>query len=117
MNKEIEKELQTFPVYEYCNRSIRRIMPPPSWNNYLVELHHFIRRQEYNRNPEKYKDIQKLIFLPIDLHRDVHAYNRNLKERWGIELDEVLYREWEWVTKVMIINTWGKLHLNAGGLN
>ena len=87
----IEQELQMFPVYEYHDRKIRRMLPPASWNNYLVELHHFVRKQEYDRNPEKYKDIQKLIFLPVDLHRNVHAYNRNLKEKWGVEINEVLY--------------------------
>lgn len=91
----IEQELQTFPVYEYCDRKIRRIIPPSSWNNYLVELHHFVKRQVYDRNPEKYENIQKLIFLPVDLHRDCHAYNRNLKERWGVEIDEVIYRDKE----------------------
>lgn len=93
MKSTTREDLKLFPVYEYCNREIKRMIPPVSWNNYLVELHHFVKRQVYNRNPEKYKDIQKLIFLPVDMHRDADNYHSRFKEKWGVELREVIYME------------------------
>lgn len=67
-------------------------------------FHHFVKRQKVKRNPELNK-IQKLIYFPpinkcietIDnklgnIHLEADAYHSKFEERWGIPLDDVVYR-------------------------
>jgi hypothetical protein len=88
----IKDDLKQFPVFKYENGKLIQIEPPEWWDNTKVECHHFIKKQIYNRNPAKYKNIQKLIFLPKQMHREADAYHSKFKEKYKIELTEVIYR-------------------------
>lgn len=88
-----KEDLQIFPIYKLENGKLIEIEPPECWNMYLIECHHFVKRQQYKRNSDKYMHIQKLIFLTPECHRDLHARNRNFKQKYGIEIEKLLYTE------------------------
>lgn len=90
-------ELEKFKdsIYLYENRKLRKIdLLTLSGHTFceLHDIHHYIRQQEYKRNPDKYKDTQKLFLIPRDMHSDIHSYNSKFKEKYGIELDKLIYR-------------------------
>lgn len=90
--RDVKQELQIYPCYEFRNGRLIRIPPPKSW--YGVELHHYITTQWQQNNPEKFKEVehlQKLIFLPPVMHRELHAKHSKFKEKYGIEIKELLY--------------------------
>lgn len=90
------EELEKFSesIYLYENRRLKKIdLLTLSGHTFseIHDVHHYVRQQEYNRNPDKYE--QKLIIMPRNMHADAHSYNRNFKNKWGIELDEVIWRD------------------------
>ena len=90
--RDVKQELQKYPCYEFRNGRLIRIPPPKSW--YGVELHHYITTQWQQNNPEKFKEVehlQKLIFLPAVMHRELHAKHSKFKEKYGIEIKELLF--------------------------
>ena len=65
-----------------------------SYNHFVYQLHHFIKKQSYERNKKWYKEKgieQKLILLPTQCHIDLHNCISNFKEKWGIPRKELLY--------------------------
>lgn len=90
--RNIKEELSKYPCYLFENGKLKRITPPTQWNG--LHLHHFIRTQWQQNNPEKFEQVehlQKLIFLPPQMHMELHARHRRFKEKYGIEIDELLF--------------------------
>lgn len=90
--RSIKEELEKYPCYEFKDGKLKRIPPPIVW--FGVHLHHFIRTQWQRNNPEKFKEVehlQKLIFLPPQMHMELHARHSKFKEKYGIEIDELLF--------------------------
>lgn len=88
--RDIRKELETYPVYKLENGVLTQIEPPDQWF-YPWELHHFVKRQIFDRNPEEYSKIQKLILMKKQAHKEADAYHSKFKERHGVELEQVIY--------------------------
>jgi hypothetical protein len=84
------EDLKEFPCFVYQNGQFIE-HTPEWWDANKMQLHHFIRRQQYKRNPDKYKNIQKLLLIPTQMHLDCHAYHSRFFDKWGIELKEVIY--------------------------
>lgn len=101
MNEDIKK----YPIYEYYNMrysgkdhigvsKTNRIKSTNDYNHYTHNLHHFVEEKYIKKHPElkeELEKIQKLILMPIDMNMDIDKRTRNFKERWGIELKEVVY--------------------------
>ena len=91
-----KQDILRYPSYMYINGKLVKLkQPPTSWNIYEIQCHHYIEQQFMKKNPEKYKEIehlQKLFFLPVNMHADLHAGCRKFKEKWGIERKELLYK-------------------------
>jgi len=58
------------------------------------QLHHYIKKQEYYRYPERYKGMQKLILLTVEMHKDLHSAMSDARfyNKWKVERDLLLYR-------------------------
>lgn len=71
-------------------------------------FHHFVKQQIFQRNPQKYKDIQKLIYLPtmvsrlnlkkgyeemLNMHAEADNNHSRFFERWGVKIESVIYKE------------------------
>lgn len=92
LNRNIVQDLKEFPCYKVEHRTLVRIPTPPSWM--WVHLHHYIRTGWIKRNPEKWeqvKHLQKLIFLNPVMHLELHNKHRKFKEKYGIEIKELLF--------------------------
>ena len=93
MNEDIEK----YPCYLVYNKKLIKadwITSTDSYNHFVYQLHHFIKKQSYERNKKWYKEKgieQKLILLPTQCHIDLHNCISNFKEKWGIPRKELLY--------------------------
>ena len=91
-----KEDLQCYPVYQYINgRLVKLRIPPSNYNVFEWQIHHYIERQYIRLHPDKFKEIehlQKLFFLPTQMHLDVHSACRRFKEKWGIERKELLYK-------------------------
>lgn len=92
--RNIKAELMKYPCYIYENGRLRRINAPINWHGY--HLHHFITTQWQQNNPDKFKEVehlQKLIFLPPQMHMELHAKHSKFKEKYGMETSELLYAD------------------------
>lgn len=90
--RNVKEELEKYPCYLFENGKLKRIAPPTQWTG--IHLHHYIRTQWQQNNPEKFalvEHLQKLIFLPPQMHMELHARHRKFKEKYGIEIDELLF--------------------------
>ena len=91
-SRDIKAELNEFPCYLFKNGVLVRIPPPNNWHG--LHLHHFITTQWQQNNPEKFeqvKHLQKLIFMDPKMHMELHAKHSKFKEKYGIEIDELLF--------------------------
>lgn len=74
MNEDIKK----YPIYVYRNRQLHRterIKSTDDYNHYTHNLHHFIPKQQYEKDPDWYIERgieQKLILVPINMHEQIH---------------------------------------------
>lgn len=90
--RNINAELNEFPCFEVVNGRLVRIPPPKNW--YGLHLHHYITTQWQQNNPEKFEQVrhlQKLIFMPPQMHMELHAKHSKFKEKYGIEIKELLF--------------------------
>lgn len=90
--RDVKAELLKYPCYIYENGRLRRIDAPTNWHGY--HLHHYITTQWEQNNPEKFKEIdhlQKLIFLPPQMHMELHAKHSKFKKKYGLEIGELLF--------------------------
>lgn len=90
--RNVKEELEKYPCYLYENGRLKRIASPTQWTG--MHLHHYIRTQWQQNNPEKFalvEHLQKLIFLPPQMHMELHARHSKFKEKYGIEIDELLF--------------------------
>lgn len=90
--RNVKEELEKYPCYLYEDGKLKRISPPRQWTG--LHLHHYIRTQWQQNNPEKFalvEHLQKLIFLPPQMHMELHARHRKFKEKYGIEIDDLLF--------------------------
>ena len=106
MKEDLNTQIEKFPVWNYINKKLIPaiwIKSKDDYNHFTHELHHFVREQQYYRNPKKYENIQKLILLPKfiydkenekyrSIHADCHSYNKNFETYYGIKLDDIIYR-------------------------
>ena len=90
--RDIKYDLAHYPCYEVRNGKLVRIPTPQNWRG--VVLHHYIRTSWIEKNPEKFIEVehlQKLIFIPKDMHDELHAKHSKFKEKYGIEIKELLF--------------------------
>lgn len=93
MKEDLNTQISKFPVFIYTNKKIipcDKIKTKDDYNHYTHHLHHFVKEQQYYRNPEKYE--QKLILVPKEMHSDIHSYHSKFFDKWGVQLDEVILR-------------------------
>ena len=90
--RNVKEELKIFPCFKFENGRLIEIPAPERW--FGVELHHYITTQWQQKNPEKFeqvKHLQKLIFLPPQMHKELHLRHRRFFEKYGIEIKELLF--------------------------
>ena len=86
----IKQDLLLYPLYEYRNGELIRINRIKWWNNYKVHIHHYVKQQQTERQPEL-NQLQKLIIMPVQMHLDLHNFHSKFKEKWGLDISDVLY--------------------------
>lgn len=74
MNDDIKK----YPIYTVINGRIielNNIKSTADYNHYSHNLHHFIPKQQYEKNKNWYEERgikQKLLLIPISMHEQIH---------------------------------------------
>ena len=92
----LDDQIKEFGVYWlFCGKLEKiPITSTYSYSHWLMELHHYIKEQEYYRYKKRYKGEQKLILLPKQLHKDLHSAmsDERFAEKWKVDRDLLLYR-------------------------
>lgn len=73
----MNNDIKNFPVYFLNNGKLVEIFlnSTKDYDHYICHLHHYIKKQDYDRNKEWFEERgikQKLILLPIPCHEQVH---------------------------------------------
>lgn len=92
----MNEQLKQFPVYYLFRGQLERIeIDLNSFSHYLLEIHHYIKEQQFYRYPERYQGMQKLILLPKQMHKDLHSAMSDVRfyDKWKIERKKLLYRQ------------------------
>lgn len=111
--RNVKRDLREFPCYKVVDGKLVKIPAPPSWM--WVHLHHYIRTTWIEDNPEKWeqiKHLQKLIYLPPVMHIELHNKHSRFKEKYGIEIQELLF---DWRTYMLDAKT-ARTKANANGV-
>ena len=101
MNEEIKK----YPVYALMRNGmfykLENIRSTGDYNHFTHQMHHFIKRQEYDREREWFEERgikQKLFLIPVWLHLIIHnnpagmmLSDQEFKERFKISRWELLF--------------------------
>jgi hypothetical protein len=97
----IKEDLQKYQLYVYENRKLIPIEPVESYNPYMCNIHHFIKQQQYRRNPQWFKDRgieQKLFLISVKMHEDLEVYpidNDKFYDKYGVKRSDMLFnRKW-----------------------
>ena len=84
-----------YRYYIYNNGQLTQTLTPKISNDiFNYQWHHFIPQNIKKRNMQQYKELehlQKLFFVPTQLHLDLHNHIRNFEQKWGIAPEELLY--------------------------
>jgi len=100
MNEDI-KEFKKFILSHGCLIPAEWITSTDDYNHYIYHLHHYIKKQTWERDKEWFIERgieQKLILLPIKVHEAIHNQGiRNLsdeefKKKYGISRKELLFK-------------------------
>lgn len=92
----IREDLEKYPCFKYFKSGdkvkILEISPPSSWC-FGWQMHHFVERKKLKKYPHLEKH-QKLILMPANMNYDIDKRVRpeRFKERWGVEINEVVFR-------------------------
>ena len=54
------------------------------------QFHHFVEKKKLRKYP-KLIEHQKLILMPSDMNYDIDRRTAGFKDRWGVEINEVVY--------------------------
>ena len=86
----MKDDLKKYPIYVYDYGILKRINRPLGWNGY--QMHHYIKQQKMRyEDYAKIEHLQKLFLLPQAMHIDLHNFIKNFKDKWGIDIKELLY--------------------------
>lgn len=89
-----KEETLLYPCYILKGGELVRIAPPMAWDIRKIQCHHYVRVQYIRNHPERKEElqaIQKLIFLTPECHAELHRGHSKFKQKYGIELGELLY--------------------------
>ena len=92
-----KEDVLKYPCYSWVRKGLIIMLkePPTEWQPLFTQCHHYIEQRWIKTHPEEFKKIehlQKLFFLPAEMHADLHAGCRRFKEKWGVEREELLYK-------------------------
>jgi hypothetical protein len=100
----IKEDLQKYQLYVYENRKLIPIEPIDNYNKYYMQIHHFIKQQDYRRNKKWYDErgiVQKLFLIPIALHESIHCQgikhltDNEFYAQYGVKRSDMLFnRKW-----------------------
>ena len=100
MNEDI-KEFKKFIFYHGRLLPAEWIKDVSDYNHYTHNLHHFIKKQSWERNKEWFIERgieQKLILVPITLHEQLHHQavrnmsDEEFEKHYGISRKELLFK-------------------------
>lgn len=98
----MQNEIKKYPTYilksgklEYCD-----ITSTAHYNHYFYQLHHYIKKQDYDRNKQWFEERgikQKLILLSVPCHEQVHQQaiknltDEEFEDKYGISRWKLLF--------------------------
>lgn len=75
----MNQDIQKYDVYILTRagflKKTDKIKSTKDYDHYAFNLHHYIKKQSYDKNPEWYEQRgikQKLILMPVETHEQVH---------------------------------------------
>lgn len=73
----MQNDIKKYPIYKLTNGKLESITIEDlnEYDHYNYNLHHYIKKQDYERNGQWFKDRsieQKLILLSVKCHEQVH---------------------------------------------
>lgn len=89
----MNEDIKQYPIYKLVNGKLIQIYwikSTDDYDHYLYNLHHYIKKKQYEKNKQWYDDReinQKLILLPVQLHEQVH--NQAIKNLSDSEFEKI----------------------------
>lgn len=92
--------LKDVDIYPLFNADLEPITKPEWWDSWDYNFHHYIKKQSYDRNKNWYIERgieQKLIFLPTQMHLDVHNMSDNIFfDKYSVNRSDYLFNQKEY---------------------
>lgn len=99
MNEDISK----YPRYLFYNKKLVKanwITSTDSYNHFVYQLNHFIRKSVRKNSPEFYKNVeplQKLILMPAQMNYDLETMGEEeFYKKWGVNKNDLVFSRLKW---------------------
>jgi len=99
MNEDIKK----YPCYLFYNKILQKvdwIESTESYNHFVYQLNHFVRKSVRKNSPDFYKRVehlQKLILMPSECNMDLETMGeRAFYNKWGMDKNNLVFSRLKW---------------------
>ena len=99
----MNEDIQKYPCYLVYNKSIQKvdwIKSTESYNHYVYQLHHFIRKSVRKNSPDFYKRVehlQKLLLMPAQMNYDIETMGEDgFFKKWGMDKNNLVFNRLKW---------------------
>lgn len=99
----MNEDIKRYPCYLVYNKKIVPadwIVSTESYNHYVYQLNHFIRRSVRKNSPNFYKRVehlQKLILMPAKMNLDLEVLGEDeFYKKWGMDKNNLVFSRLKW---------------------
>lgn len=99
----MNEDIKRYPCYLVYNKSILKvdwIESTESYNHYVYQLNHFIRKSVRKNSPDFYKRVehlQKMILMPSAMNYDLETMGeQEFFKKWGMDKNNLVFSRLKW---------------------
>lgn len=103
MQPTMNDDIRKYPCYLFYNGTIAPvdwITSTESYNHYVYQLNHFIRRSVRKNSPDFYKRVehlQRLILMPAACNYDLETMGEDtFYKKWGMDKNNLVFNRKKW---------------------
>lgn len=96
-------DIAQYPCYLFYNKTMQQvdwIKSTESYNHFVYDLHHFVRKSIRKNSPEFYKQVehlQKLILMPKQMNLDLETMGEEgFYKKYGMDKNNLVFNRKKW---------------------
>ena len=99
----MNEDIKRYPCYLFYNKTMQKvdwITSTESYNHYIYNLHHFVRKSIRKNSPDFYSKVehlQRLILMPAQMNIDLEELgDSDFYKKWGMDKNNLVFNRKKW---------------------